>query len=123
MIPTSLSRFWSCLTLIFFGTGLWPPCGVHGQTTTELDTSVQTETGFMGWYLGLSTSTNALFDTIFTLWIDSTDISFTAKAVMDTQTWATLGSYAGVCDGTSCLYATNCDNSIITYDDGATGSW
>lgn len=63
MIPISLSHFWSCPTLILFSAGLWS-CGVHGQTTTELDTSVQTETGFMGWYLGPSASANTLSDTV-----------------------------------------------------------
>ncbi|KAJ6123901.1 hypothetical protein N7471_011218 [Penicillium samsonianum] len=98
MILTSLSRFWSCLTTIFLGGGLWP-YGVHGQTT-EFNTSVQSETGFMGWYLGPSAT----------------------EAMTDAHTWTTSGNYAVGCDGTSCRFATNCNNNQITYDDGATGS-
>ncbi|CRL18712.1 unnamed protein product [Penicillium camemberti] len=54
----------------------------------------------MGWYLGPSAT----------------------AAMTDAQTWTTSGSYAGGCDGNSCTFATNCDNNIILYDDGATGA-
>ncbi|KAJ5501415.1 hypothetical protein N7453_006232 [Penicillium expansum] len=98
MILTSLSHFWSCLTLIFFSGGLWS-YGVNGQTT-KFNTSLQSETGFMGWYLGPSTT----------------------EAMMDPETWTTSGSYAAGCDGTSCTFATDCNNDMITYDDGGSGS-
>ncbi|KGO68531.1 hypothetical protein PITC_071560 [Penicillium italicum] len=41
----------------------------------------------------------------------------------DPETWTTMGNYAVGCDGgSSCTYATNCDNDMITYDDGSIDS-
>lgn len=121
MILTSLSHFWSCLTLIFFSGGLWS-YAVNGQTT-KFDTSLQSETGFMGWYLGPSTSENTLHKKDFTLYTSFTNPVLIAEAMMDPETWTTSGSYAVGCDGTSCTFATDCNNNMISYDDGDSGSW
>ncbi|KAJ5811152.1 hypothetical protein N7447_010668, partial [Penicillium robsamsonii] len=103
--------------------GLWSH-GVYGKTT-EFDTSIQSETGFMGWYLGPENSKNTLYSKSFSkvsLVINVINLDFTAEAMTDPKTWTTSGNYAAGCNGNSCRFATNCANNNITYDDGLIGS-
>ncbi|PLB52766.1 hypothetical protein P170DRAFT_111958 [Aspergillus steynii IBT 23096] len=70
--------------------------GIMGQTTA-VNTSIQSDSGFIGWYLGPSTT----------------------QALMDPATWTTSGRYARGCSANdTCAYATNCQDNRITYDNG-----
>ncbi|KAJ5106623.1 hypothetical protein N7456_003298 [Penicillium angulare] len=85
--------------LLITNTIIWS-LGALGETTA-VNTTQENETGFIGWYLGPSTT----------------------QAMTDPLTWTTSGSYARGCSATGpCAYATDCVGNSITYDNGETSS-
>ncbi|KAL2698221.1 hypothetical protein AAEP93_010931 [Penicillium crustosum] len=73
--------------------------GAMGQSNA-MNTSIQSDPHFIGWYMGPSTT----------------------QALTDPETWTTSGNYARGCSKGACGYATDCIGNSITYDDGKTSS-
>ncbi|KAJ5186503.1 hypothetical protein N7449_011267 [Penicillium cf. viridicatum] len=71
--------------------------GAMGQSNA-MNTSIQSDPHFIGWYMGPSTT----------------------QALTDPETWTTSGNYARGCSKGACDYATDCIGNSITYDDGKT---
>ena len=95
--------------------------GAMGQSNA-MNTSIQSDPHFIGWYMGPSTSECAP-TSIYAEFRTGLSLFIPAQALTDPETWTTSGNYARGCSKGACGYATDCTGNSITYDDGKTSSW
>ncbi|PYH97057.1 hypothetical protein BO71DRAFT_407236 [Aspergillus ellipticus CBS 707.79] len=88
-----LSPAWLVLFLLFWSE--------RGLSETSVDTAVESNSGFVGWYVGPAG----------------------IQAITETAKWSTSGNYAAACTGTTtCTFATQCTGTTIFWNNNESGS-